>query len=82
MSGAADGQQVESFYDAIGGLPTITKIVERFYLRDESYRAIGNELGLRDGTVASRLSRALERLQGLLGRNELPQPSSSTSPSY
>jgi hemoglobin len=31
VSGAADGQQVESFYDAIGGLPTITKIVERFY---------------------------------------------------
>ena len=62
--------------------PDGQEIVERFYLRDQSYRAIGSELGLRDGTVASRLSRALTRLQGLLGRNEPPQPSSSTSPSF
>ncbi len=39
------------------------EIIERFYLRDESYRTIAAAMGIAEGTVASRLSRALERLR-------------------
>lgn len=39
------------------------EILTRFFIRDESYRAIGETLGIPPGTVASRISRCLERLR-------------------
>jgi RNA polymerase sigma-70 factor (ECF subfamily) len=39
------------------------EILDRFFARDESYRAIGDALGLPAGTIASRISRCLARLR-------------------
>jgi RNA polymerase sigma factor (sigma-70 family) len=38
-------------------------ILDRFFARDESYRMIGDALGLPSGTVASRISRCLGKLR-------------------
>jgi RNA polymerase sigma-70 factor (ECF subfamily) len=46
-------------------------ILERFFLRDESYRGIGEALGIPSGTIASRISRCLKKMRDLLeGRSE------------
>jgi len=39
------------------------EVLDRFFCRDESYRTIGEELGLPSGTIASRISRCLARLR-------------------
>jgi RNA polymerase sigma factor (sigma-70 family) len=39
------------------------EVLDRFFCRDESYRTIGEELGIPAGTVASRISRCLGRLR-------------------
>ena len=39
------------------------EVLDRFFCRDESYRTIGEELGLPSGTIASRISRCLEKLR-------------------
>jgi RNA polymerase sigma factor (sigma-70 family) len=39
------------------------EILDRFFTRDESYRAIGVALDLPAGTIASRISRCLEKLK-------------------
>lgn len=56
--------------DAVETLPeNCREILDRFFTRDESYRAIGEALGLPPGTIASRISRCLGRLrQQLEGR--------------
>ncbi|MDP9285580.1 MAG: sigma-70 family RNA polymerase sigma factor [Actinomycetota bacterium] len=41
-------------------------ILDRFFAQDESYRTIGEALGLPAGTVASRISRCLDKLKALL----------------
>ena len=41
------------------------EVVERFFLRDQSYRTIADELGLAPGTIASRISRGLSMLREL-----------------
>jgi RNA polymerase sigma factor (sigma-70 family) len=41
-------------------------ILDRFFARDESYRTIGEELGLPAGTIASRISRCLAKLRSAL----------------
>jgi RNA polymerase sigma factor (sigma-70 family) len=47
------------------------EILDRFFSRDESYRVIGETLGLPAGTIASRISRCLGKLRSLLeGRSE------------
>jgi RNA polymerase sigma-70 factor (ECF subfamily) len=42
------------------------EILDRFFARDESYRTIGEELGLPPGTIASRISRCLAKLRAAL----------------
>ena len=42
------------------------EILDRFFARDESYRMIGNGLGLPAGTIASRISRCLDKLKATL----------------
>jgi RNA polymerase sigma factor (sigma-70 family) len=64
-------------HDALAALPEhCREILDRFFARDESYRAIGEALELPAGTIASRISRCLERLRTVFeGRNE-PRPAS------
>jgi RNA polymerase sigma factor (sigma-70 family) len=50
--------------DALSHLsPDCREILDRFFARDESYRTIGEALDLASGTIASRISRCLERLR-------------------
>jgi RNA polymerase sigma-70 factor, ECF subfamily len=42
------------------------EILDRFFAKDESYRTIGEELGLPPGTIASRISRCLAKLRAAL----------------
>ena len=42
---------------------TCGEILDRFFARDESYRTIGDALELPAGTIASRISRCLEKLK-------------------
>ena len=52
------------------------EILERFFACDESYRTIGAALELPPGTIASRISRCLEKLRAELeGRNPAAVPS-------
>ena len=39
------------------------EVLDRFFCRDESYRTIGDALGIPAGTIASRISRCLARLR-------------------
>jgi RNA polymerase sigma-70 factor (ECF subfamily) len=39
------------------------EVLDRFFCRDESYRTIGQELGIPSGTIASRISRCLAKLK-------------------
>jgi RNA polymerase sigma-70 factor (ECF subfamily) len=50
------------------------EILDRFFAKDESYRTIGEGLGLPAGTIASRISRCLAKLRAALeGRpDDLP----------
>jgi RNA polymerase sigma factor (sigma-70 family) len=66
-------------HEALAGLPEhCREILDRFFARDESYRAIGEALELPAGTIASRISRCLEKLREVFvtGRNEPGGPSS------
>jgi DNA-directed RNA polymerase specialized sigma24 family protein len=52
------------------------EILDRFFARDESYRTIGEALGLPPGTIASRISRCLTKLRRKLeGRKPRFEPS-------
>ncbi len=42
------------------------EVLDRFFTRDESYRTIGEALELPQGTIASRISRCLEKLRAAL----------------
>ena len=65
-------EQAFDVHDAMAGLPEHCRdILDRFFARDESYRAIGEALGLPAGTIASRISRCLEKLRSAFeGRNQ------------
>jgi RNA polymerase sigma-70 factor (ECF subfamily) len=58
-------------HDALATLPGhCREILDRFFARDESYRVIGEALGLPPGTIASRISRCLVKLRAEMeGRN-------------
>jgi RNA polymerase sigma factor (sigma-70 family) len=66
-------------HDALAELPeNCRQILDRFFARDESYRTIGDTLGLPAGTIASRISRCLDKLRDAFegeGRNVPPAPS-------
>lgn len=52
---------------ALAELPEpFREVVERFFVRDESYRTIAAELEIASGTVAWRISRGLAMLRELL----------------
>jgi RNA polymerase sigma factor (sigma-70 family) len=59
---------VRAGLDALGD--PCREILDRFFARDESYKAIGEALELPAGTIASRISRCLGKLKlELEGRN-------------
>ncbi|MET0609575.1 MAG: sigma-70 family RNA polymerase sigma factor [Gaiellaceae bacterium] len=64
-------------HEAMAELPeTCRQILDRFYARDESYRTIGDNLNLPAGTIASRISRCLDKLRDSFeGRKPPPAPS-------
>jgi RNA polymerase sigma factor (sigma-70 family) len=64
-------------HEAMAALPeNCQQILDRFFARDESYRTIGDTLGLPAGTIASRISRCLDKLRDTFeGRNAPPAPS-------
>lgn len=54
-----------SVRQALSRLPDQQReMLERFFVRDQSYRTIAEELSIPAGTIASRISRALETLRG------------------
>jgi RNA polymerase sigma factor (sigma-70 family) len=58
------------------------ELLDRFFARDEPYRQISEQLDVPMGTVASRISRCLDKLRDILddeGRKPTPPPSSETS---
>jgi RNA polymerase sigma factor (sigma-70 family) len=58
-------------HEAMAGLPdNCREILDRFFARDESYRTIGDALGLPAGTIASRISRCLDKLKAELEERE------------
>jgi RNA polymerase sigma factor (sigma-70 family) len=69
-----EAMTVRASLEAVG--EACREILDRFFCRDESYRAIGEELGLPAGTIASRISRCLAKLRTELeGRSEALSPS-------
>ena len=75
--GAVDDRldQIEQAAAVRGALARLSadcqEILDRFFARDESYRAIGEALAIPAGTIASRISRCLGRLRGELeGRSD------------
>jgi RNA polymerase sigma factor (sigma-70 family) len=70
-------EEAYDVHEAMAGLPeTCQQILDRFFARDESYRTIGDQLGLPSGTIASRISRCLDKLRDTFeGRNVPPAPS-------
>jgi RNA polymerase sigma-70 factor (ECF subfamily) len=72
-------EQAFDVHDAMNELPeNCRQILDRFFARDESYRTIGDQLGLPAGTIASRISRCLDKLRDAFegeGRNLPPAPS-------
>ena len=60
--GAIDeAMAVRAGLDAVGD--PCREILDRFFARDESYRAIGEALDIPTGTVASRISRCLAKVR-------------------
>jgi RNA polymerase sigma factor (sigma-70 family) len=69
-------ERVESaidLHDALAALgEPCTEVLDRFFARDESYRTISAELGLPQGTIASRISRCLSKLRERLEADRSP----------
>ena len=70
-------EEAADVHEAMAELPeNCRQILDRFFARDESYRTIGDALELPAGTIASRLSRCLDKLRDTFeGRNVPPAPS-------
>jgi RNA polymerase sigma-70 factor (ECF subfamily) len=59
--------------DALRTLPEhCREILDRFFSRDQSYETIGKELAIAPGTIASRISRCLEKLRDALQGRSAP----------
>jgi RNA polymerase sigma factor (sigma-70 family) len=69
-----DAMTVRAALDRVGD--PCREILDRFFCRDESYHTIGDTLGIPAGTIASRISRCLDKVRSELdGRNRGPRPS-------
>jgi len=76
----ADLDEALTVNEALARLPDhCREICDRFFARDESYHTIAEALELPPGTIASRISRCLDKLRRELeGRNSALNPSSRT----
>jgi RNA polymerase sigma factor (sigma-70 family) len=69
-----EAMTVRGALDAVGD--PCREILDRFFCRDESYRTIGEALEIPAGTIASRISRCLDKVRAELeGRNRGSRPS-------
>lgn len=69
-----DAMAVRAALDKVGD--PCREILDRFFCRDESYHTIGETLDIPAGTIASRISRCLEKVRSELdGRNRGSRPS-------
>lgn len=79
----AELDEALTVHEALGRLDErCGELLDRFFARDEPYRVIADALDLPLGTVASRISRCLDKLRHLLtgeGRNEGAAPSGGVS---
>jgi RNA polymerase sigma-70 factor (ECF subfamily) len=64
LAGLDEAMTVRAGLDAVGD--PCREILDRFFCRDESYKAIGEALELPAGTIASRISRCLGKLRSEL----------------
>ena len=64
LSSLDEALTVRAGLDAVGD--PCREILDRFFCRDESYKAIGEALELPAGTIASRISRCLGKLRSEL----------------
>jgi RNA polymerase sigma factor (sigma-70 family) len=71
-------EEALTVHEALAATPEhCREVLDRFFAQDESYRTIGEALGLPAGTIASRISRCLARLREILeGRTDPATPSS------
>ena len=59
----AEIDEALTVHEALARLPEeCREVLDRFFARDQSYRTLGEVLGLPPGTIASRISRCLHRL--------------------
>jgi RNA polymerase sigma factor (sigma-70 family) len=74
LAGLDDALTVRASLDAVGD--PCREILDRFFCRDESYKSIGDALDIPAGTIASRISRCLDKVRSELdGRNQGSRPS-------
>jgi len=74
LAGLDDAMTVRAALDKVGD--PCRDILDRFFGRDESYRTIGDALEIPAGTVASRISRCLDKVRTELdGRSRGSRPS-------
>ena len=74
LSQLDDAMSVRAALDKVGD--PCREILDRFFCRDESYRTIGELLDIPAGTIASRISRCLEKVRSELdGRSRASRPS-------
>jgi RNA polymerase sigma factor (sigma-70 family) len=67
-----DAMAVRAALDKVGD--PCREILDRFFCRDESYRTIGDDLEIPAGTIASRISRCLEKVRAEMeGDGPLPR---------
>jgi RNA polymerase sigma factor (sigma-70 family) len=59
-----EAMAVREVLDTVG--EPCREILDRFFARDESYRTIGDALGIPSGTIASRISRCLSKVRAEL----------------
>lgn len=69
-----DAMSVRAALDKVG--EPCREILDRFFCRDESYRTIGDLLDIPAGTIASRISRCLDKVRAEFdGRSRRSRPS-------
>jgi RNA polymerase sigma factor (sigma-70 family) len=74
LSQLDDAMSVRAALDTVGD--PCREILDRFFCRDESYRTIGDLLGIPAGTIASRISRCLDKVRAEFdGRGRGSRPS-------
>jgi len=64
LAGLDEALTVRACLDAVGD--PCREILDRFFCRDESYKAIGEALDIPAGTIASRISRCLAKVKAEL----------------